>query len=321
MAMGGSSRGSLTRVSRMHAHGNQRSREDWELYRVHRERLTGTIDAAAAQLGVAADAGGGAGTTSTLVLLGAGNCNDVDLAVLARRFGEIHLVDIDAAAVERARQRQPAEVRERIVPHGGVDLTGLLDRLDRWKSRPPDAATLEAAVAEGVAAITRRLPAGRADLAVSCCLMSQLGWSLEAALAEGDSDPRGRSGGGNGDGSEAEGASLELRLATIAVHLRTLAALCRGGGAALLASDIVSSDLYPLDEVAPDADLRALAAELIPQHQVVYAGANPVLVSRVLRRDPVLKDAFAPTVVLDPWLWTGQFDRIYLVYPQLLPRL
>jgi hypothetical protein len=290
----------------MHTRGNQRSRDDWELYRGHRERLTAVIDSLAAARSA---------TAGTLVLLGAGNCNDVDLPTLAGRFAEIHLVDIDGAAIDRARQRQPAELRGRIVTHGNVDLTGLLPRVDRWRKAPPDAAALDGAVAEGTAEILGKLPRGRADLAVSCCLMSQLGWSLETALTPeraASDDTRGQ------DGEPA--ASVELRLATIAVHLRTLAGLCRSGGAALLAADIISSDMYPLDELPPDADLKALAAQLIPEQQVVYAGANPLLVARVLRRDPVARDAFAPLEVLDPWLWTGQFDRIYLVYPQLLPR-
>jgi hypothetical protein len=310
--MAGGSSSSLVRVTQLHAHGNQRSRDDWELYRGHRERLTATIVRLRGEMA-------GPEGEPTLVLLGAGNCNDVDLPILAGAFGQIHLVDIDGGAIERARQRQPAEIRGRIVTHAGVDLTGLLPRLDRWKSRLPDPATLEQAVAEGAAEIAARLPAGRADVAVSCCLMSQLGWSLDAALAHPTAPARDR--GAPADDPDAGGASLDLRLATIAVHLRTLAALCRSGGAALLASDIVSSDLYPLDELPPEADLKALAAELIPQQQVVYAGANPLLVSRILRRDPVARAAFGPVTVLDPWLWSGQFERIYLVYPQLLRRL
>lgn len=297
----------VARVTQMHTRGNQRSREDWELYRGHRERLTALLDGLGERIGA-----------GSIVLLGAGNCNDVDLPTLGGRFGEIHLVDIDAGAIERARQRQPAGLRERIVTHGNIDLTGLLPRMDRWRKTPPDSAALDQAVTEGTAEILRQLPGGRADLAVSCCLMSQLGWSLETALTP----ERPSSGDTRAQQEEAEEpvASVELRLATIAVHLRTLAALCRTGGAALLAADIISSDLYPLDELPPDADLKALAARLIPEQQVVYAGANPLLVARVLRRDPVLKEAFAPLEVLDPWLWTGQFDRIYLVYPQLLPR-
>ena len=36
-----------------------------------------------------------------LCLLGAGNANDVDLELLAKRFAEVHLVDLDRDAVGR----------------------------------------------------------------------------------------------------------------------------------------------------------------------------------------------------------------------------
>jgi hypothetical protein len=288
---------SFTRVADMHAQGNRRSKDDWALYAEHRRRLTATI------LDLAPVAGG------TLCLLGAGNCNDVELPELGARFARIHLVDIDAGALDRARARQAPELRARLQLHGGLDLTGMLVHLDRWKNREPEPAALEQATTEGVAALVKALPAGQADLAVSCCLMSQLGWSLETALGATSSGPA----------ADGEGASLELRLATLTVHLRTLAALCRPGGAALLASDIVSSDIYPIDQLEPGTDLAALAERLIAD-QTVYAGANPLLSARLLRRDLVLKDAFALPTPLPPWLWTGQFERTYLVYPQLLRR-
>src|SRR5947207_3244677 len=88
------------------------------------------------------------------------------------------------------------------------------------------------------------------------------------------------------------------------VDLVALAALCRPQGAALLASDVISSDHYPLDELPPDTDLRALAAELLPRHELVYTTADPLLVSRTLRQDPVLREAFAAPTTLDPWLWS-----------------
>jgi hypothetical protein len=295
---------SFARVAEMHATGNRRSKDDWDLYRGHREQFTATL------LGLIPEVTP-ADRHPTLCLLGAGNCNDVDLSQLADQFGMIHLVDIDAGALSRARERQPAAIRPQLVLHGGVDLTGLLGPLDRWKGKTPDAATLVQAVSEGVAQLARLLPAGQVDLAVSCCLMSQLGWSLETAL--GPIRPAG--------GDVSPSTSLELRLATITVHLQTLATLTRPGGKALLASDIVSSDLYPLDELAPDTDLRALADRLVAEQAVVYAGANPLLVSRLLRKDPALKQAFTGPTILPPWLWQGQFDRTYLVYPQLLRRV
>jgi hypothetical protein len=279
---------SLTAVAEMNTRANRQARDDWELFTGHRARLTAAI---------AGLADGGA-----LCLLGAGNCNDVDLAALSERFAEIHLVDIDPAGLDRAKQRQPPEVRRRLVAHGGVDLTGVLGRIDRWKTRPPDERALVEAVAEGTAAIAAALPAGQMDVAVSCCLMSQLGWCIEVAL--GTDHP----------------AQVDVKIATIAVHLRTLAALCRPGGAALLASDVISSDHYPLDELPPDADLRALADRLLPQRELVYLSASPVLVARTLRQDPVLREAFAAPAALTPWLWSGRLGRTYLVYPQVLRR-
>ncbi len=280
----------LSSIGEMNTRANRQARDDWELFTAHRQRLTETI------LSLRPATGG------VLCLLGAGNCNDVDLTALAGAFTEIHLVDIDPAGLDRARQRQVPEVRRRLIPHGGVDLTGVLDRIDRWKGKPPDARALAEAVDEGSAAIARALPAGAMDVTVSCCLMSQLGWCVETVLD--DEHP----------------AQIDVKIATIAIHLRTLAALCRPGGSALLASDVISSDHYPLDELPPDTDLRALAETLIPQRELVYLSASPVLVARALRHDAVLREAFDPPAILTSWLWTGRLGRTYLVYPQLLKR-
>jgi hypothetical protein len=282
---------SLTAVAEMNTRANRQARDDWELFTGHRARLTAAI------------AGLAPPEPGVLCLLGAGNCNDVDLQALGERFSEIHLVDIDPAGLDRARQRQSPEVRRRLVTHGGVDLTGVLGRIDRWKNRPPEASALAETVSEGAEAITRSLPAGRVDVAVSCCLMSQLGWCIEVAL--GQDHP----------------AQVDIKIASIAVHLRTLAALCRPGGAGLLASDVISSDHYPLDELPPDEDLAALAERLLPQRELVYLSASPVLVARTLRQDPFLRQALAAPVALPPWLWSGRLGRTYLVYPQLLRRL
>jgi hypothetical protein len=300
---------SFARVAEMHGQGNRHSKDSWELYRRHRERLTATIDGVGEAVGAQPASG-------RLCLLGAGNCNDVDLGRLAGRFAAIHLVDIDGAALDRARARQTPEVRARLMLHAGVDLTGLLGQLDGWRGEEPDLATQQRAIDAGTASLVQALPAG-CDVAVSCCLMSQLGWSLEAAVEQ-VARRQGRK------QREPQGheptVGVEIRLVMLTIHLRTLAALVRPGGAALLASDITSSDLYPLDELGEDEDLAALADQLVRAQQVVYAGANPVLTSRVLRKDAVLKDAFGPPVTLEPWLWTGQFDRTYLVYPQRIPR-
>jgi hypothetical protein len=281
----------LAAVREKHAQGNRRAKDDWQLYQSHREHLTAAIAALAPAESQRPQ--------GPLVLLGAGNCNDVDVAALLPRFSAVHLVDIDGGALDRARARLGPELRARTHAHGGIELTGLLAQLEAPGARP----TGEAAIAAGVAAITAAVPVRDAAVVVSCCLLSQLGWSLEEASG----------------GDDALG--MELRTAALTVHLRTLAALCRPGGAALVAADIVSSDHYPLDELEAEADLRALATQLIAGQDLVYTSANPLLLARLVRRDAVLKAAFSAPEVLPPWLWTGPFERTYLVYPQILRRM
>jgi len=61
---------------------NSRSASLWDIYADHRRRLTDLVVSSA--------------RGSDLVVLGAGNANDLDLAALACRFERIHLADVDA---------------------------------------------------------------------------------------------------------------------------------------------------------------------------------------------------------------------------------
>src|SRR5262245_25844709 len=81
-----------------------------------------------------------AGGVGRLCLLGAGNANDVDLGALASAFAEVHLVDIDAASVARARARVPGPAQERLLLHAPVDASGLFADIERWaRARLPPA--------------------------------------------------------------------------------------------------------------------------------------------------------------------------------------
>src|SRR5688572_29143711 len=65
-------------------------------------------------------------------VLGAGNAYDLDLELLLGAFEEVHLADIDAAALERARQRVPESERGRCLAHAPLDLSGFFLDLERW---------------------------------------------------------------------------------------------------------------------------------------------------------------------------------------------
>jgi hypothetical protein len=255
-----------------------RPQDDWQLYAAHRARFTETVRAQLARPG------------GRLCVLGAGACNDLDLAALAGddAFAEIHLVDIDGKALARAVARQEAPVRARLHRHGEIDLAGLSTRrLARWKRAPPDEAELEATASATLDGLLARLP-GPFDVVVSACVLTQMAFALREALGE------------------RHPALEAARRALMRTHLSTLVSLTDAGGTALFVSDLVSSNFYPLDELPPDAELAQVVRDVVASGAGYYA-ANPELVRALLA------EAGEPEM-LPPWLWTGPLARTYLVY-------
>src|SRR5689334_4033191 len=121
---------------------------EWELYAQHRQQLT--------QLALSRAPASGQGR---LCVLGAGKCNDLDLAELGRAYAELHLVDVDASAVASAVSRQPPELRPKLFPQAPVDLALLsAKRAMKWKRKPPNAGELESGAATTRQDVLRRLP-------------------------------------------------------------------------------------------------------------------------------------------------------------------
>ena len=190
-----------TRVRRAQAERNRGSADVWDLYAPHRERVMALIPTE--------PAGG------TLCVLGAGKCDDLDLPRLAHSFAVVHLVDLDGEAMERARDRQPVRVRDAIVLHGGVDLSGLLARLDEWGDAFPDDRTLHQTVFSAAHAVVNAL-GGPFDVTVSTCVLSQLLVPFQNAWAA------------------SEDTWGKLVAATAGVHIGILATTTAPGGAACL---------------------------------------------------------------------------------------
>ena len=80
---------------------NRETLDFWRLYRSHREAVADLISRTP-QPG-----------SASLCILGAGNCNDLDLVRFTSRFAQVHLVDLDRQAMDKGVQRQsplpPAE--------------------------------------------------------------------------------------------------------------------------------------------------------------------------------------------------------------------
>ncbi len=297
---------------------NRGSANRWDGFASHRERVMALLVDAARPAGpdpasppdptpdlagtlAGPHAGSEAGTLAgTLAILGAGNCNDVDLMVLAEHFRTIHLVDLDDEALQRARDRQPAEVAARLVLRAGVDLTGGLALLEAARNarRPPDPAAVAAAA---LANLQGALP-GTFDVVVSACLLSQIAQSCRLALG-------------------VEHPHLhELAEAVAAAHLRALVLLARPGGTALLVTDVASSETYPLEETAASQPLSRLLDHLEATDNV-FTGTRPRALRRFFARDPVAAPLLAlPPRVIEPWLWRLGDDLSLLTYALVLGR-
>jgi hypothetical protein len=251
----------------------------------HRERLTREIVGRAPP--------GGAGR---LALLGAGNAHDVDLSALGAAYAEVHLVDVDVEAVERARAAAPAAVRARLRVAAPVDVSGFWPSLERWQQRPPASEALAEEVRASAGAVIAAVPGAPFDVVVSCCLLTQLQLVLLEAL--GDGVPQ----------------FAELRKAVSAIHVRALVGLTAAAGTALLVTELVSSDTYALlDFLDEGADLGRLMSDVLHANNVIHV-AHPGVVSAELRRDPDLRAATAVHFPVGPWLWKNGPDMTFLVY-------
>ena len=232
---------------------------------------------------------------SRLCLLGAGNCYDVDLERLASLYSEVHLVDIDAAALERAWERQSATVRARLVRHPSLDLSGVLNRMERWRDVQVTPEELMNLPGTATVELVSALPGGF-DTVVSTCLLSQLQFAVLNVLLP--SHP----------------LFDAVRQIVNVTHLRTLAALAAPGtGRALLISDVSSNAIVPLGPFEPGADLRGLLGELMSQGHVIHI-VRPDVIEQLVLQDPALSVLVTASPVLDAWLWQNGPERTFLVY-------
>jgi hypothetical protein len=270
-----------TRARRAQAERNRDPTDVWDLYAPHRDRLMALIPA------------GPAGRS--LCVLGAGKCNDLDLPYLADRFAAIHLVDLDGEAMERARDRQPERVREAIVLHGGVDLSGLLARIDEWGDAFPDDRTLHHAVFSAAHAVVQALGAPF-DVTFSTCVLSQLLVPFQNAW------------------TASEETWGKLVAATSAVHVGLLAMATAPRGVATLVFDVLSSDNAPELKALrdrPDEELQA-AVDAGSQSGAMMLQPEPGEMLAQIRHSGVAALEPAPRLT-GPWLWdTGA--ALQLVY-------
>jgi len=256
---------------------NATSRDRWAAFAPHRARVTALLGRPGGRLCV----------------LGAGNGNDLDLAALLDVHREIHLVDLDGAALADGVARQGVGGHAGVHCHGGLDVTGVFDAMAAWSPRTvlrdADLAACADGPARGVAAA---LP-GPFDVVVSACVLSQLIAAVARAL--GYRHPQ----------------FVAAMRAVRAGHLRLLARLLAPGGAGVLVTDVVSSLTLPALATAADADLPALLAEQIRARNFFH-GVNPAVLADLFLTDPVLAALVTDVESVPPWRW-DMGPRLYAV--------
>src|SRR5437764_3941235 len=131
---------------------------NWAAFAGHRARVTALLRARS--------------TASRLCVLGAGNCNDLDLEILCASHSEVHLVDLDAVALSRAMARQTS-VRRAVRLHAPLDVSANLEIAARWSPATSLTDAEVARCAQAPATIAGRLP-GPFELTASNCVLSQL---------------------------------------------------------------------------------------------------------------------------------------------------
>ena len=265
------------------AETNRGTDDNWTFYSSHRAHVTAmTVSALAGH------------PSGRLCILGAGNCNDIALAEVARHASEIHVVDADGAALERglarALERRPSSEHgtAQLVPHAEVELTGLVPfQMDA----SPESINANVERALVVPTLTIGQPF---DVVVSAGLLTQL-ISLPAETL-----------------GEGHRGLTPVVLAVRTGHLRLLARLLRPGGHAVVVTDVVSSDTTPGLTEAADEALPTLLFEALAQRNF-FTGVNPKSLLTVLRSDPWLAATTSESSLLGPWRWQVGPARSYLV--------
>ncbi|MEQ9408482.1 MAG: hypothetical protein RIK87_12180 [Fuerstiella sp.] len=260
-----------------------------ESYQPHREMVMRLMRATVADL-----CGSAEGRCSSVVLLGAGNCLDVDLPALSSLFDRIHLVDVDRAAVSDAVAAVELS-SDRIQIHAPVDIAEPLLSLTSRDFEPAEnnrdhcIQVLQLLASEnGVAEVPE------ADVVVSLCVYSQILDALQRLI------PVGHPTFGH--------AVKSVRMG----HLRRMLSMLRPGGVAVFVTDVVSSDTVPDLRTATSDSLPALVRRCV-NDQNFFTGTNPAMILADLNMLSRLPSGPDTVHTIDPWLWRmGQ--RTYAVY-------
>lgn len=271
-------------IAKEHERRNDSTKDCWDVMASHRDRVTQLVSASGERQREENSFAG-----LSLCVLGAGNCNDLDLGQLILLFDDVTLVDLDTQALQDAVLRQAVE-DTKLTLQGGVDITDALAQLkqcfeiSRSENESTDASNrrLDACIEQTMVQMTHApTPVNRQfDVVCSSCVLTQLIDSVVMSLPEGHA------------------RTVELILAVRNRHLEIILEMTRPGGTVILISDFVSSATAPELANVQDEALSAKAQRWLQQGNF-FTGTNPFVVAQRLGRAPQSDQV----QLLPPWRW------------------
>jgi len=220
-----------------------------------------------------------------IAILGAGNCNDIDLPTLAKAFSEIHLFDIDAESLTCALAEQPSEVQGACHPHVR-DLTGIASFLEQWRSNTPEPMAAQLAAWTQLAELVDEV--GAFDVVISTCMLSQVAINLR-------------------DFFGIVPALNSALCAAIAGHVMLAATLTQPGGTLIIVSDCITNRFPIYEETERRGALEAIFH--LAAQGAAFPGTEPSLIHDLLAGSNIGQTEFK-----NAWIWALSPSQTYLVY-------
>jgi hypothetical protein len=258
---------------------NRSTRGQWAMYASHRQHLEQVI--------LTGNPG------ASICVLGAGNCNDLDLNWLTQIFQQVHLVDLDSSALENGVRQQKPEASVRIHLHAPIDLSGIADLLNQ--RHPPRLKEME--IDECSRQLQQPLQIelgaqnGGFDVVLSPCLLSQLLIAVRDAI------------GSDHERYPAMSSAVRKR------HLRMMTQLLRPGGRGILAVDVASTENFPGLAQAQESDLPDLMRTLVADGKCLRALTPAALRAALAQEREISQPRFTT-----PWRWRLGLSKAFLVY-------
>ncbi len=246
---------------------NQSTKHNWECFAEHRDRMMRLIRQAQK------------GAGARIAVLGAGNCNDLDLRELTSSFREVHLFDLDIVSMTDAVARQRPNQASKIQLHDDLDLSGW----SSWEtaSQPPHQRPENGTVENP-----------QFDLVISTCVLSQLMETVHRL-----------------DSSAERDGMLQVRDR----HLGLLNEMVAPGGSGLIVTDMSSSDSVPDLAECPQTRASDLMAA-ITRGGSGFIGLSPEAVLGALVRESAAGGRIQERESSAPWLWQLDKARRFLAY-------